>query len=260
MNDFPRLRLEAQLEKMIEGAFAHLFGNTVRPHDVALALSRAMETGSETASSAPARRRLDAPDDYTIHLNPAVLEQLLASKPDLPQIMQTHIAGLAAGTGYHLANPPKIHFVADSQHDPGTITVDTDYQAAPRGGTAVMQPIRQALAPPAPLDAYLVMGGNGGETLALSGALINLGRSRDNHIVLEDAHVSRHHAQIRLRFGAYMLFDSNSQTGTWVNDVQIREHRLLMGDVIRIGKTQILYFQTDPLHDGQTHAQLPVDD
>ena len=36
-------KLEAQLEHIIEGAFANLFGKTINAQDIALRLSRAME-------------------------------------------------------------------------------------------------------------------------------------------------------------------------------------------------------------------------
>jgi pSer/pThr/pTyr-binding forkhead associated (FHA) protein len=49
--------------------------------------------------------------------------------------------------------------------------------------------------------------------------------------------------QLRLRFGSYTLFDMNSHAGVLVNDVPVREHRLQPGDVIRLGKTQLVYLE-----------------
>ena len=93
---------------------------------------------------------------------------------------------------------------------------------------------------------------NGETAIPLNSPIINIGRSRDNHIVLNDPYISRHHVQLRLRFGVYTLFDTQSQGGVLVNDVVVREHRLQPGDVIRIGKTQLVYFEDAPHLDEQT--------
>jgi pSer/pThr/pTyr-binding forkhead associated (FHA) protein len=87
---------------------------------------------------------------------------------------------------------------------------------------------------------------NGKHIIPLQKPIVNIGRSKDNHLVLDDLFVSRHHIQLRLRFGRYTLFDTSSQSGTKVNDVPVREHRLQSGDVIRVGKTQIVYLEDDP--------------
>jgi pSer/pThr/pTyr-binding forkhead associated (FHA) protein len=72
--------------------------------------------------------------------------------------------------------------------------------------------------------------------------------------VLDESTVSRTHAQIRLRFGHYVIFDTDSQTGTFVNNVRIREHRLRAGDVIRVGKTSLVYMEDDPEQLDETNA------
>ena len=46
---------------------------------------------------------------------------------------------------------------------------------------------------------------------------------------------------MRLRFGAYTLFDVNSRGGTMVNNIRVTEHQLQSGDVIKIGGTKLTY-------------------
>ncbi|MBZ0288066.1 MAG: FHA domain-containing protein, partial [Anaerolineae bacterium] len=79
-----------------------------------------------------------------------------------------------------------------------------------------------------------------------------IGRSHENDVILDDQHVSRFHAQVRLRFGHYVIFDADSASGTFVNDVRVREHRLQTGDVIRIGGTSLVYMQDDTQVSGDT--------
>jgi adenylate cyclase len=94
---------------------------------------------------------------------------------------------------------------------------------------------------------------NGEQTIALTADLVNVGRSRSNDIVIDDPHISRHHIQFRRRDGAYWVFDTNSQSGTFVNNVAVRQHALQPGDVVRIGRTQLVYLEDDrPELDGGT--------
>jgi pSer/pThr/pTyr-binding forkhead associated (FHA) protein len=107
----------------------------------------------------------------------------------------------------------------------------------------------------APKNPQLII--NGEQTVPLTDQIVNIGRSRDNQIVLNDPYASRHHIQLRLRFGVYTLFDTQSQGGVYVNDVIVREHRLQPGDVIRLGKTQMVYFE-EPAG-WQTETGMPLD-
>lgn len=241
-------RLEAHLERMIESAFAHLFRGAVRPQEIALQLSRAMEMGLETPSQNDPRPI--APDVYLIRLHPEVCEHLLDRKPDLSQIFANHLVELAAHLGYRLLEMPQVTLLSDPTLARNQVHVIADHSAQRRHATAVMQRVDAPNDAPAPRHPLVVI--NGIYTVELHDPLVTIGRSRDNHIVLEDPHASRHHAQLRLRFGSYTLFDMDSQVGTLVNDVPVREHRLQPGDVIRIGRTRLLYLEDEPPADYPT--------
>ncbi len=53
--------------------------------------------------------------------------------------------------------------------------------------------------------------------------------------------MSRRHAQLRWRFGRFVLYDLGSRAGTWVNDQPVDEFVLRAGDVIRIADTTFIY-------------------
>lgn len=74
------------------------------------------------------------------------------------------------------------------------------------------------------------------QTQNFSGDLLRIGRSRENDVVLENLSVSRHHVQIRLFEGNYVLFDMNSSNGTYLNGVRITRRELQDGDEITMGK------------------------
>lgn len=71
--------------------------------------------------------------------------------------------------------------------------------------------------------------------------IIQIGRSSDNNIVIDDVRVSKIHCQIiQDDYGNYRLIDVNSTNGTYVNGVRCtREVSLNRSDVIRIGNTTL---------------------
>ena len=75
--------------------------------------------------------------------------------------------------------------------------------------------------------------------------MINVGRRIDNQIILEDAHVSRTHAQLRVRDRRFVLFDLGSTGGTQVNGRKVKQHILRPGDVITIADFRLVYGEDD---------------
>ena len=58
---------------------------------------------------------------------------------------------------------------------------------------------------------------DGEHTFAIQGDSISIGRSPDQDLVLKEAFVSRRHALISRRNGAFELVDQNSSHGTYLN-------------------------------------------
>lgn len=248
MNDQAIARLEARLEQLIEGTFAQLFSKTIRAQDIALHLARAMENGIQPATDGDPRPY--APDQYTIRLNPDVRDHLMSRQPELAKVLGQHLVDLASTVGYRLSSMPAVEVLAAPDAEGNEIWVEARHRGGSISATAVMKPIELPKTH-TPQNPQLII--NGELTVSLSEPIINIGRSRDNHIVLDDPYISRHHVQLRLRFGVYTLFDTQSQGGVLVNDVAIREHRLQPGDVIRMGKTQLVYLEDTPSIDDQTN-------
>lgn len=71
---------------------------------------------------------------------------------------------------------------------------------------------------------------------------INVGRARDNQIILDDPTVSRHHAWVKAEGENFVVFDVGSANGTFVNDEQVKEPRQLEnGDVVRFGDAAFVF-------------------
>lgn len=96
-----------------------------------------------------------------------------------------------------------------------------------------------------PPNAFFVM--EGGKTYPLDKTVINIGRMLDNHLVIDDPRVSRHHAQLRAVQGHFVLSDSKSTGGIFVNGRRITETIIYPHDIISLAGV-ILTFQQDEPH------------
>jgi pSer/pThr/pTyr-binding forkhead associated (FHA) protein len=94
-----------------------------------------------------------------------------------------------------------------------------------------------------PVLAIRSGGGRAGDTFAIAGERMSIGRTPDAEIFLDDVTVSRNHALIvQRRDGAY-IDDLGSLNGTYVNRHRIESHRLDDGDEIQIGKFKLSYLE-----------------
>jgi pSer/pThr/pTyr-binding forkhead associated (FHA) protein len=84
-------------------------------------------------------------------------------------------------------------------------------------------------------------GGRVGETFSLEGERLSIGRRPESNIFLDDVTVSRDHALLVKRGGAYYLDDCGSLNGTYVNRQRVDSHRLEDGDELQIGKYKLSY-------------------
>lgn len=76
---------------------------------------------------------------------------------------------------------------------------------------------------------------------------LQIGRGRDNDIVLPDASrgVSRMHAELRYENGHYVIVDLQSQNGTWLNGHRVERAEVQTGAEIALGEYR-LTFESSP--------------
>ena len=235
-------KLERQLQDLIEGAFTRLFRRAIRARDIALLLLRAMEDNASLDRETAAKPY--APDSYTIALHPNSAAQFLAQYPDLPLRLATLLAEMSQESGYQLHAFPSVRVLADGRLEAHQATVIAEHSPASSARTEKIDAVTAEETPrEPPTNARLHIVGMGAVPLAKS--VVNIGRESANDVVITDAFVSRHHVQLRKRFGVYTLFDVNSRGGTQVNNSLVSERRLRSGDVIRIGRTDLVYADND---------------
>ncbi len=82
-----------------------------------------------------------------------------------------------------------------------------------------------------------------GDVFVLESAPISIGRAANNEIVINaDEYASTRHARIEPRRDGIYVEDVGSTNGTYVNGVRLtREQRLVPGDLIRVGETDLRF-------------------
>jgi serine phosphatase RsbU (regulator of sigma subunit)/pSer/pThr/pTyr-binding forkhead associated (FHA) protein len=86
-------------------------------------------------------------------------------------------------------------------------------------------------------DARLELNdGLGLRVIPLDKPQFTIGRRTENDVRLTGSDVSRDHAEIVAANGDYILKDRGSRYGTFVNDTQITEHKLVSGDRLQFGR------------------------
>ncbi|MCY4537045.1 MAG: DUF3662 domain-containing protein [Chloroflexi bacterium] len=242
--------LESQLEALIEGAFARIFHKHLSARDLSVLIGRVIEDAA--ARNQQADGMLVAPDSYTILLHPQARKRFLSEYPDLNLRLARLVVELTQQSGYGLNSEPIVIIEDDNDLAFHQFRIGAGHGEIERFETKSMHPVDKADSASDERRLIRIIGR--AAPIELVKPVINIGRDDDNDIVVNDAHVSRHHLQLRFRNGVLILLDLDSRGGTYVNNVSLQEHQLRDGDIIRIGRTDLVYNQHDtrPDEDGTT--------
>ncbi len=99
-------------------------------------------------------------------------------------------------------------------------------------------------------SAMLVVkrGPNAGSRFRLDQPVTSAGRHPDSDILLDDASVSRRHAEFRRENGDYLVVDTGSRNGTYVNRKPVESVALANGDEIQMGKFRLVFLTRPTTH------------
>lgn len=221
--------IERQFQRFIERPLMRLFGGRLEPSDIAKHLSRAMEDERQVFSG-----KLVGPNLYQVRLSEEDANNFKSYEATLRQDLSDYLVDLAQRRGITLLGRPEIRFIPT----PGMGRGDIEVRAQLVDRSAEQHTRQFATPVPTQEDehpqevaasAWLELPDR---TVALNRPFITLGRSIDNDIILEADDVSRHHAQIKLKGGNYVLTDLQSANGTRVNGKRVSECALRDGDEI----------------------------
>ncbi len=230
-------RFEALAEQLIEGTFARLFAGPIHPLAVATQVARAMEDAQVQAPDGS----LLAPTRYRIDLHPQDLVALRERHPSPEEELVRYIEELARQAGLVLPGRPLITLNPIPDLPPHTVRVQAFQEPRTEADESITRQMTDISSPSEtpPANCFLIIGGQ--RHVRLTEPTVNIGRALDNDIIIEHPRVSRHHAQLRRRYGRYVLYDLGSSGGTMVNGYPVQECVLRSGDVISLAGFEVIY-------------------
>jgi hypothetical protein len=226
-----------------------LFRGRLEPVDLARRLARALDDNRRITWDRPL-----VPNRFQIALAPADFADMQGYTVSLQRELARFATERAGERGYAMLAPAAVTIAADPSLQPGNFQVraalveDRLDGPAPQaanapddfGTTRAMRPLEMPEGPTGIEPLYLV-----GElddrrlSWPLAGARLTIGRGIDNDIVLEDASVSRHHAEITREGGRTHIRDLASTNGTWVNAGRVTVAVLQPGDQVAFGAVHL---------------------
>ena len=242
--------LESKIAGAVEGTFSRVFRSEVRPVEIARKLAREMEEHQSGSLS-----RVYVPNEYRVFLSPRDRERFITYEDALAGELGAYLLEHARRERFALLSAPVIQFETDQRLGLGQFGIATrvvdadDLPAAPPreefGQTMVFssaepaEPLQQQQETLRSSNALLLYNGR---RLVVGSQGATIGRSRECEVVVDDANVSRRHAELRQRGGAWVLTDLGSTNGTRLDGRRIeRPEPLEPGDRIEVGASVITF-------------------
>jgi len=243
-------RFETLAERLVEGTFARLFAGRLSPLEVATHLTRAMEDHQVLSPDGTSQ----APTHYWVYLHPDDNDALAIEQPALEVELAHHVTELAAQADLALDVAPAVHILPNEGVGPREVRVEARWMPEGTDKVAEVESTREMMASEEEAESAATVMPPGRPFLILEGKrhvnllqpVVSIGRALDNTIIIEDPRVSRHHAQLRQRYGRYVLYDVGSSSGTKINGYPVEECVLHSGDVISLADVQIIYGEDPP--------------
>jgi hypothetical protein len=254
-------QFEEFLEGLVEGSLRRLFRGRLEPVDLARRLARVMDDNKRVTWERPL-----VPNQYQITLAESDYADIESFVESLARELEKFAVERCAERGYSMPAPAEVSIAADQTLSPASFQVraalvDTALRQEPAqvheerpstrtvlvaptpediGQTRAMRPLEMPLGPTGFETLYLV-GEVAGRQVAwpVGGSRVTIGRGLDNDVVLEDASVSRHHAQLTRDGSRLEVRDLGSRNGTWVNAARIAVTTVHPGDQVAFGAVQL---------------------
>jgi hypothetical protein len=205
---------------MVEGVFARAFRSRLRPIEIGRRLVREIDD----ARSVDVKGRVIVPNMFVVELSTGDLSGFTDIREALVRELADAAREYARDEGYTFLGPVSVELAADPALKPGrfgitAVTKETGSGQVGAGSIVTPENTR----------------------IPLGGTVLAIGRLPSSEIPVNDANVSRRHAEIRPAGDGWVVVDLQSTNGTKVNGVVINEKRLVDGDVITVGNTPLRF-------------------
>lgn len=211
-------RFEQRIDQLVNGAFSRTVKAEVQPVEIAAALQRELDDHAVTLAAAGDV----VPNVFIVDLSTRDFERLMAFETPLRTELAEVVREYTATKGFTALGAPLVRFTEDPSLVVGLFRVRTEARADIAADAQRRGP-------------HLVVNGF---IHPLTRHTTRIGRGTDVDIRIDDAGVSRHHAEIVLTM-PITLRDLESTNGTWVDKQRITEIALDQDTAITIGPTVI---------------------
>jgi Protein of unknown function (DUF3662)/FHA domain len=245
--------IESKIATLVEGTFSRAFRSEVRPVEIARKLAREMEEHKSFSVS-----RTYVPNEYRVYLSPRDRERFASYEEALAGELAGYLLEHARRERLALLSRPVIEFETDERLGLGEFGIQTrvvqpepeaEPEAEQESGRTMIYSTAGRVAEPleerakARHETALLL--FEGKRLVVGPAGVTIGRSRQCDVVLNDANVSRQHAEIRPRGGSWVLSDLGSTNGSTLNGRRIEGPEVIRpGDEIELG-TSVITFELE---------------
>jgi hypothetical protein len=244
--------LESKIAGLVEGTFGRVFRSEVRAAELARGLAKEMDEHRTVSLS-----RTYVPNEYFVYLSPDDRARFAELEQEVLGELSGYLLEHARRERLALVSTPRIEFRTDQQLALGEFGVQARLvRPSAEGGGEMVQAdhghtmvystsdrLNEQLA-----EARVARTGRGvlevhGKRFVVGPEGATLGRSRDCDVVVDDANVSRKHAEIRPGPHGWTIADLGSTNGTRVNgrDVRGGAHPLNDGDRLELGTAQATF-------------------
>jgi hypothetical protein len=247
--------IEQKIEALFEGVFGRAFRTNVQPVELARKIAKEMDDHRTVSVS-----RVYVPNEYTVFLSTADREQFEGYENSLLAELEEYIAEHAKRENYALLTPPRVLLETDDDLALGEFGIATRMVQPKRsqpaagapegevesGATMIYKPkvpqaTEAASADDLGVEREVAVLTWDGQTKRVDKRRILLGRSRECDIQVEDANVSRRHAELRQEGASYWIVDLESTNGIEVNGRRVKRAKLDSGDSFTVGSTDITF-------------------
>jgi hypothetical protein len=244
--------LESKIADLVEGTFSRVFRSEVRPVEIARKLAREMDEHQSSAVS-----HTYVPNEYRVYLSPRDREKFAGYEDALAGELAAYLLEHARRERFALLSQPVIEFETDERLGLGEFGIQTrvvspaESPAQEReeaGHTMVYSTasrVASELQEPAIARSQRALLLFDGKRLVIGPTGATIGRSRQCDVVVDDPNISRQHAEVRPRGGAWVLTDLGSTNGTLLGGRRIEHPEVIQpGDRIEIG-TSVITFELE---------------
>jgi Protein of unknown function (DUF3662)/FHA domain len=252
--------IEQKIEALFEGVFGRAFRTNVQPVELARKLAKEMDDHRTVSVS-----RVYVPNEYTVYLSTSDHEQFSGYQSSLVTELEEYLVEHAKRENYAVLTAPHVLLEVDDDLDVGEFGIATRMVQPRQGGAAKQRPPEEPEgqaepgatmiykprsapvaevdedAPPPEVDREVASLAWDGQTMRIEKRRVLLGRSRECDIQVEDANVSRRHAELRQEGSSYWIVDLDSTNGVEVNGERVKRAKLSSGDSFTVGSTEITF-------------------